>query len=153
MKAIMACEKNGGIGLNGAMPWPKEKKDLARFKQLTEKTTILMGKGTWESNDMPAPLPNRTNIVVSTSKLDLPDNVIQVDSINGLDYKIDWVIGGAKLFDSIIEQLEEIHLTHFRNEYECDVFINLDKINELFYCHKSVLCLTHTYEIWKKRNL
>jgi len=96
MKAILACEKNGGIGHRGSMPWPKQDKDLARFKELTLNKTIIMGSGTWEATGMPKPLPNRTNVVVSTRELDLPIDVVQIKDLAGADLStVDWCIGGT----------------------------------------------------------
>lgn len=151
MKAILACERNGGIGLNGSMPWPKQSKDLKRFKELTTGKTVLMGRGTWEATGMPKPLPNRTNIVLSQSDLDLPPDVIQCKSLDELDnYEIDWVIGGAGLFNSLFDRLEELHLSHLREAFECDTRIDLYKIAQNFDLERSQMCLTHNYEIWKR---
>lgn len=152
MKAILACEKNGGIGYQGSMPWPKQSKDLKRFKELTTDTTIIMGRGTWEATGMPKPLPNRKNIVMTTSQLDLPEGVGFISDINSklLD-EVDWCIGGAGLIGSLWDKIDELHLSHLFAEYECDTTIDLDDLNKEFYCSRSQLNLTHTYEIWKRR--
>ena len=59
---IAAMDANGGIGLNGKMPWhlPGE---LEHFKRVTMGKPIVMGRRTWES--IGRPLPGRQNIVVS----------------------------------------------------------------------------------------
>lgn len=152
MKAILACERNGGIGKDGSMPWPKQEKDLARFKELTTGTTILMGRGTWESTGMPKPLPNRKNIVMTTSQLSLPEGVGFISDPNSkLLEEVDWVIGGAGVIESLWDHIDEIHLSHLFAEYDCDTTIDLEKIYKDFYCERSQLCMTHTYEIWKRR--
>jgi len=152
MKAILACEKNGGIGHRGTMPWPKQSKDLARFKELTLNSTIIMGRGTWEATGMPKPLPNRTNVVVSTRELDLPIDVVQIKDLAGADLStVDWCIGGAQLVGSLWNQIDELHLTHLFAEYDCDTTIDLASVEEEFYCTRSQLNLTHTYEVWKRR--
>jgi len=155
MKAILACTKSGGIGKDGAMPWPFDEKDLARFKKLTLNSTIIMGRGTWESKGMPKPLPKRQNIVVSTQELTLPEGVIRLDNINHKtlveDLKVDWCIGGAGLFNSLFELFDEIHLSHLHKEYECDTNIDLERIKEHFYIKSSAMSLTHNYEIWKRQ--
>ena len=152
MKAILACERNGGIGHQGAMPWPKQDKDLARFKELTTGTTIIMGRGTWESNGMPKPLPNRTNVVVSTQDLELPIDVVQIKDLEDADLSsVDWCIGGAMLFGSLWSQFDEIHLSRLFAEYNCDTTVDLSALEKDFYCARSQLNLTHTYEIWKRR--
>ena len=152
MKAILACEKNGGIGHRGTMPWPKQSKDLARFKELTLNTTIIMGSGTWEATGMPKPLPHRTNVVVSTRDLDLPIDVVQIKDLDSADLStVDWCIGGASLVGSLWNQIDELHLTHLFAEYDCDTTIDLALVEEEFYCSRSQLNLTHTYEVWKRR--
>lgn len=150
MKAILACEKNGGIGLNGSMPWPKQDKDLARFKELTTDTTIMMGRGTWESTGMPKPLPNRKNIVVSTQTIDLPEDVDQIKDISVDLSHVDWCIGGAELIRSIWGQIDELHLSRLHEEYECDTHLDLNELKDGWYCERSQLCMTHKYEIWKR---
>jgi len=154
MRAILCCEKFGGIGKNGSMPWPKNTKDLARFKELTLNQTVIMGRGTWESSGMPKPLPNRQNIVVSTKQLTLPEDVLQIDDLTSLDVledlKVDWCIGGAGLFNSLFHKITEIHLTHLRHEYDCDTKIDLNKIKNEFQLTHSKMCLDHNYEIWKR---
>ena len=56
-----------GIGNEGKLPWHIPL-DLKFFKQITTGRTVVMGRRTWES--LPPkfkPLPNRHNIVVTTS--------------------------------------------------------------------------------------
>ena len=163
MKAILACEKNGGIGYRGSMPWPKQSKDLKRFKELTTGKTVIMGRGTWEATGMPKPLPNRMNIVVTSQEIPLEDYLpamheykgTAVGWTNSLDDMADtedkWIIGGAKLVDSAWDLIHEIHLSHLHKEYECDTHIDLSKLRQDFYCERSILCMTHCYEIWKRR--
>lgn len=152
MKAILACEKNGGIGFEGSMPWPRQAKDLARFKELTLNTTILMGRGTWESGGMPKPLPNRKNIVASSADLELPEGVEQIKELTVTDLSnIDWLIGGAGLVENLWEGIDELHLSHLRSEYECDKHIDLELLEEDFTLVRSQMCVTHNYEIWKRK--
>ena len=153
MKAILACEKNGGIGFEGSMPWPKQDKDLQRFKDLTLGSTVLMGRGTWESTGMPKPLPDRKNIVMTTSQIPLPENVGFISSTDSnLLNEVDWVIGGANLIDSVWDQITEFHLTHLLHEYECDTHIDLERLQNDFIRERSVLNLTHKYEIWRRKD-
>lgn len=155
MKAILAVSQSGGIGFEGGMPWPHDKDDLTRFKKLTLNQTVLMGRGTWEADGMPKPLPNRQNIVVSSRDITLPDEVIRLDNLNYKtlveDFKVQWVIGGAGLFNSLLDMIDEIHLSHLHKDYECDKFIDMDRIKNEFECTFEELHLTHTYKIWKRK--
>lgn len=152
MKAILACDNRGGIGFNGAMPWPKQSKDLGRFKMLTTGTTVLMGRGTWDSTGMPKPLPDRKNVVASTQKLLLPDGVEQITDLDTADLtEIVWCIGGSTTINAVWDNISEFHITRLRDEYECDTFLDIDRLSQDFFVESSLLCLTHNYEIWKRR--
>ena len=70
VKAILACDDFGGVSRAGTMPWPKNPKDLGWFKKNTTGHTVVMGSTTWEDPFMPGPLPNRTNILVTTREGD-----------------------------------------------------------------------------------
>ena len=54
------------IGCEGRLPW-KLKTDLARFRSLTSRHAVIMGRKTYDS--IGKPLPNRLNVVVSRSSL------------------------------------------------------------------------------------
>lgn len=177
MKAILACDRAGGIGYNGGLPWPKNKKDLARFKELTMGKTVVMGRQTWQSRGMPKPLPGRYNLIVSSSKepwfdteMDCqydPETRIwslngnpntgigQLENVEDLSWVVDddaWFIGGAMLFNTLLDMnlIDELHLSRMRKEYTCDTYIDLSRIQTEFEQTRSQLCLTHFYEIWKK---
>ena len=67
-KTIIAARgRNGAIGLNNAVPW-KCSQDMQLFRQTTTHHTVLMGRATYES--IGRPLPNRRNIVVSSTEID-----------------------------------------------------------------------------------
>jgi len=136
--AILACDSQGGIARNGVMPWPHNKEDLQHFKKLTSHACVVMGRGTWEAPDMPTPLPHRQNYVVTSNpNLKLSGaNIISHDVINNLTFlaktnKV-FVIGGAKLFTDVIDQIGIFHLTRISGDYNCDTFLPLDLINQKF---------------------
>ena len=56
---VWAQAANGVIGAGGGLPWHLPE-DLARFKELTLGSTVVMGRATWDSLP-PAvrPLPGR----------------------------------------------------------------------------------------------
>jgi dihydrofolate reductase len=148
MKLIVACTPSGGIGYKGRLPWSNIQGDLQRFKKLTTSQTILMGRNTWES--LPKkPLPNRNNIVVTSTSITGATTVSGViDEFGKLDNI--WVIGGAKLINSCLHLINEVHLTRVTLEYECDVFIDIDKVLEAHQCIMVEHCDDHTYEVWRK---
>ena len=108
---IVAATPKNGIGINGCLPWPMLKKEMAYFARVTKrvlmpantgsvqsdawkqtnlerarKNVVIMGRKTWES--IPPefrPLKDRTNVVISTqdrTKLDsVPDDVVVASDI------------------------------------------------------------------------
>ncbi|KAI9841058.1 MAG: dihydrofolate reductase [Sclerophora amabilis] len=72
---ILAATRKMGIGLDGGLPWPSLKSEMAYFARVTKRApastinAVIMGRKTWES--IPSkyrPLRNRLNIVVSRQK-------------------------------------------------------------------------------------
>ena len=61
---IVAYTNNLLIGKDNSIPWHISD-DLKRFKKLTTGNVIIMGRKTFESLGS-KPLPNRTNIVISS---------------------------------------------------------------------------------------
>jgi len=72
----------GVIGVDGQLPWHIPH-DLAFFKQFTLNGSVIMGRATWGSLPI-KPLPNRTNVVVSTSLqiTDVDSGVLVMSSID-----------------------------------------------------------------------
>ena len=53
LKLVVACDRRGGIGKNGTLPW-NIPTDLKHFQKLTRgkndnSAVVLMGRNTWES--------------------------------------------------------------------------------------------------------
>ena len=53
LKLVVACDRRGGIGKNGTLPWNLPT-DLKHFQKLTRgkndnSAVVLMGRNTWES--------------------------------------------------------------------------------------------------------
>lgn len=140
---IVACDKLGGIGLNGGLPWATHfKHDIDNFKNLTNGNGVLMGRKTWESlPDKHRPLKNRRNYIVS-STLTL-EEALQYDktafvydtiddAINGA--RMDgvrqlWVIGGSMMYQDILKRmssvLNHVWITKVDAIYETDTLFPL----------------------------
>jgi dihydrofolate reductase len=147
MKAIFACDDKGGIGKDGKMPWPKCSVDLQRFKSLTVNGIVVMGRGTWEAGDMPTPLPKRRNVVISSTEMDLPYDVIRFNDTSMLSsLPTAWIIGGAKLINSLLDDIDEIFITRFPGDYDCDTFIDLEYINNNFTASAENTFDDHTFQ-------
>lgn len=113
---IWAQAHHGVIGRDGDMPWYVPE-DLAHFKEVTRGHPVIMGRRTWESLQV-RPLPGRLNIVVSRGDLELPggaelahsvDEALAIADASGAE--LVWGIGGATLYNALIEQADRIELT------------------------------------------
>jgi len=133
--AIAAVAENGVIGVDGEMPWHIPE-DLAHFKRATTGHPVIMGRVTYESiaADLGGPLPGRTNVVLSRSGVDAPDDVIVVD---GPDAALDavaersdggsgadraFVIGGATIYEMFLPDADRLLLTEVQDRYDGDTY-------------------------------
>lgn len=136
--SIFAVDADGGLGKNGTLPWPRDKEDLAWFKDHTKGHVVVMGRNTWEDPMMPKPLPHRVNCVVSSStdfqmadkaNTILPGHNLDQSLINLQDffeYRIVWVIGGAQLLKSTAHLIQKVVVTRFDNSYDCDIKLDIE---------------------------
>ncbi len=103
--------------------------DLKRFKDLTMGHPVIMGRRTWESlPEKFRPLPGRTNIVVTSTGLEVGPLVL---TCNNLDEaiseakKIDSeiaVIGGARVFAEALPHADTLYLTEIEGQKEADTY-------------------------------
>ena len=129
---ISAVSQNGYIGLNGDMPWGRElKSDLKHFKNLTKDNIVVMGRKTYES--IGAPLPNRTNIIMTNSVLNAPasaveggcfvatkpERVLSIQNLVRSDVEI-FIIGGAQIYEAFLPYADRIYLTKVLADVEGD---------------------------------
>lgn len=124
---IVAVSDNNVIGKNGQLPWHL-KTDLQRFKKLTENHTIIMGKNCF--NSIGKPLPNRTNVVVSSNTdLEIPGCIVKPSLQYAADYansrydSTPFIIGGGTLYRQAINLVNVLYLTRVHTIIEDgDVF-------------------------------
>ena len=110
---IAAVAKNRAIGFqNKLIYWLPN--DLKRFKALTTGHTIVMGRNTYLSLPKGA-LPNRRNVVLSTTVGELPG----CDVYPTLDAALQscrpdediYIIGGARVYEQAISMADRLCLT------------------------------------------
>lgn len=131
--ALFAIDDNGAMGYQGTMPWPRNREDMMWFKKTTQHHTVVMGKNTWTSSDMPIPLPNRTNVLISNNFIENED-VIQLrgDLCEGLkhleqsqDMEKIFVIGGPNILMQALPVIERAYITRIPGEYLSDTNIDM----------------------------
>ena len=150
MSYIIAChDDKGGIGLNNDIPWKNTeegKNDMKLFKSLTTDNAILMGYNTYKS--IGKPLPNRLNIIVSQSHYyEVKEKNIKnlhvfktiIEAVNfGKNYEKNtkkkcFICGGEKIYNSYLDNYKPraFYATNLKNDYNCDTFFPLEKLNSL----------------------
>ena len=158
IKSIFAVDANGGIGKDGSLPWPKNTEDMKWFRWNTMGHVVVMGANTWFDPMMPKPLPGRTNVVVSNQELMMPEVIRLSGDFIPMLYQIEddfptkhlFIIGGKQIIEQTAHIVDEIVLTRFDTDYDCDVIINIDSMLEQFELIESHQMETATYEIWKR---
>ena len=110
---IAAVARNRAIGFeNKLIYWLPN--DLKRFKALTTGHTIIMGRNTYESLPKGA-LPNRRNVVLSTTVTELPGCDVYPTLAAALqsccpDEEV-YVIGGARVYAEALPLADRLCLT------------------------------------------
>lgn len=125
---IAAMAHNRVIGCDNKMPWHLPA-DLRFFKKVTTGKPVVMGRNTFES--IGRPLPNRTNIVVTSNADYSPDGVIVVTNLDaalqvasehmGESDEV-MVIGGGKVYEALLSKTDVLYLTHIDLNVDGDTY-------------------------------
>jgi dihydrofolate reductase len=136
INAILACDLNFGIGNEGNLPWPKNERDMAWFREQTLGHVVLMGRTTWESIGS-KPLPKRENVVVTSKTLESADVTMSGDMEAIIKYVKElydglhiWIIGGADIYQQAIPFCDKLYLTTINKAYTCDRYVESDIITK-----------------------
>jgi dihydrofolate reductase len=109
LSMIFACDEQGAIGKDGALPW-RQSTDLKHFKQVTLNKTVVMGRKTWDS--LGQPLPNRRNIVMTRQPALEGVETMAFEDILALSAEEEVVIiGGGEIYALFLEHAKELHRT------------------------------------------
>lgn len=121
MKAIIATNNLGFIGLKNEIPW-RSSEDFKHFKKLTMDSTLLVGYNTYQK--LP-PLPGRFIFIEDK-------NIKSWTHIS----EIGWCIGGKKTYEKYCHLFTELHISHINNNTIGDCtfpnFANLNKDCKIF---------------------
>lgn len=129
---VWAEDQKHQIGYKGHLPW-RLPADLAHFKEVTMGHPMVMGKKTFDS--FPGLLPGRQHIVLTHDtnlKEKYKDNP-QVEIMNSIDELTSWldknqlqevsVIGGAMLFNLLLNKVDKLYKTEILSEFNGDTVI------------------------------
>lgn len=124
LSLICAADESGAIGYQNKLLC-NLKGDLKYFKEKTTNHTIIMGRKTYES--IGKPLPNRTNIILTSNvNYDTDEEVYVYNSLSELmeDYKEAeddeevFIIGGGNVYSQFLPIADTIYLTRIHNKFD-----------------------------------
>lgn len=136
MKAIVAVDKNWGIGKNNDLLFHL-KKDMAFFRATTLNKVVVMGSNTLKSFPNGKPLKDRINIVLYPNGEKREDCII-VGSLEELfatlkNYPSEdiFVVGGAMFYRTMLPFCDTVYVTKVFADGDATVFYeNLDNLPE-----------------------
>ena len=141
MILIFAVDCNWNIGYDGDMLF-KIHEDLKRFRRLTEHNIVVMGRKTFESLPEQKPLPNRTNIIITSDQDYKVEGAVVVHALEALftllkeinphDEMKTFMIGGGNLTKQLLKHCDTAYITKITKSFDdTDTFIpNLDELPE-----------------------
>lgn len=138
IKAILACDEQGGIGKNGKLPWPHIPRDMKWFVDQTFGHVMVMGRRTWDDPQLSHPMPNRLSYVVTSRPETCPEahghlsgdllaSIVKLQEIH--PDKTIWIIGGENLIKQTLPILDQFVLSRITGKYDCDRFLPMDELN------------------------
>ena len=127
--AIAAMASNRVIGRDGKLPWHLPE-DLKFFKATTLGHPVLMGRKTFDSiiERLGKPLPGRVSIVLSKTMppregVEVIRDIAELPTlISRLPSQTVFLIGGARLYESLLSRCDELLLTFIEQPHEGDAF-------------------------------
>jgi dihydrofolate reductase len=129
---VVALDKNGLIGNNLDIPWPRIKQDMRFFKELTVgngDNSVLYGKNTWLSlPEKFRPLPNRENVVLSRDvNFNLSGENLFVarsfcEGVRLARSENVFVIGGAEIYKTALPYTDELLITLVEGEFHGNIY-------------------------------
>ncbi|MBR3806813.1 MAG: dihydrofolate reductase [Lachnospiraceae bacterium] len=137
MNCIVAVDENWAIGYKNEL-LVRIPADQKFFRQETTGKVVVLGRKTLETFPQQRPLPNRTNIIVSTKKDYQVKDAIVVHSIEELleelkKYDTDdvYIIGGDSIYKQMLPYCDTAHVTKIDHAYAADTYFpNLDEMEE-----------------------
>jgi dihydrofolate reductase len=130
LSLIVAMAMNRTIGVDKQMPWHLSA-DLKKFKKITMGHPIIMGRKTFES--IGRPLSGRKNIIISRNSNYQQEGCVVFNSLEqAIEHcnheKEVFVIGGATLYESILDKSDRLYVTEIKKTFKGDTwFPAIDK--------------------------
>jgi dihydrofolate reductase len=134
LSMIVAHDRNHVIGKDNHMPWHYPK-DLNYFKEKTLNKTIVMGSNTFKS--IGRPLPKRHNVIITRHKERYANEHVEIltsveDFLKAYGNREDeiFIIGGASIYQQLIDRVDRLYITFIDASYEGDTFFPAYDLNK-----------------------
>ena len=135
MDAIVAVDQNWAIGRENGLLFSLHG-DMKRFREITTGGTILLGRKTLETFPGGRPLPKRRNVILTTSRSEIPGaEVVRsvrelLAAAEGEDPEHVFVVGGGSVYTALLPYCTRVRLTRVEAAAESPdtYFPNLDKL-------------------------
>lgn len=138
--AIVACDPNGVIGINGELPWYLPE-DLEWFKNNTMDKVCVASKTLYSSTLKNLKGRHWVSISSNPGELAIPEYNYNFYTARQVadDLNTDiMIVGGPKVYEWAMPDLTDVILTGVKKEYKGDAYINIDKLLENKYCYTSM---------------
>ena len=121
LKIIVAVGRGGEINYRNSLPWERIPRDMDHFRSLTKDSTVIMGRGTFESIGC-RPLPCRENFVLSRTLCGIEGiRIISSlqEALHIATFEETFLIGGQELFRQALvsDWVSEVYLTRVHAEF------------------------------------
>lgn len=134
MKIIAAVDKNWAIGYQNQL-LVQIPDDMRHFKNMTGSHVVFMGRKTLMSFPDSRPLPDRTNIVLTSDRNFHAGQAVIVHSVEEAleefrHYNSDeiYIIGGSSVYEQFLPYVQEAFITYIQHEYQADAYFpRIDK--------------------------
>lgn len=127
MTLILVMDNDCAIGRGGGLLC-RLPADMKRFRGITERSAVVMGRKTYESFPK-RPLPNRRNIVLSRSAAAIDGAEVfgnidkLLDHLKTLNEPV-FVIGGGEIYREMEKYCDEALITRVYENFGGDVFFH-----------------------------
>lgn len=162
---IVATTDNDVIGVNGLLPWKKQKDDMKSFRKNTIDYPVVMGRKTY--NSIPFDLDRRHQIVLTrngeigqgqffcgvgnTTVVNSVEKAIEEACKHNKDF---YVVGGSEIYNLFLPIADRILRTVIHTKVDGDVFFKVPKewnlIEENRQTSDNYNEYEYTYQIWTK---
>ena len=131
MYLIAAVDQNWAIGYQNKL-LARISPDLKRFKALTMGHPVILGRKTLATFPGGRPLKGRRNLILSRTPGFAPEGAEvfpDADSLLAAAPEDAFVIGGASVYEALLDRCDTVYVTHIDGEWEADCwFPNLDEM-------------------------